>query len=91
MGSGLHYFSYCYPLPVIDTFSGIMQAQQIRLGANPSSAIIHSSIFKHFIFVLNLLAAGKKNCLQDINNNKDGLPPTKKSRTFVMNIRDYLF
>ena len=24
MGSSLHYFSYCYPLPVIDTFSGIM-------------------------------------------------------------------
>ena len=33
MGSSLHYFSYCYPLPVIDTFSGIMLAQQILLGA----------------------------------------------------------
>jgi len=22
MGSSLHYFSYCYPLPVIDTSSG---------------------------------------------------------------------
>ena len=29
MGSSLHYFSYCYPLPVIDTFSGIMLAQLI--------------------------------------------------------------
>ena len=29
MDSSLHYFSYCYPLPVIDTFSGIMLAQQI--------------------------------------------------------------
>ena len=33
MGSSLHYFSYCYPLHVIDTFSGIMLAQQILLGA----------------------------------------------------------
>ena len=24
MGSSLHYFSYCYPLPVIDTFLGIL-------------------------------------------------------------------
>ena len=29
MGSSLHYFSYCYPLPVIDMFSGMMLAQLI--------------------------------------------------------------
>ena len=26
MGISLHYFSYCYPLPVTDTFSGIILA-----------------------------------------------------------------
>ena len=55
MGSSLHYFSYCYPLPVIDTFSGIMLAQQILLGANSSAAIIHSPDLKAF-FICHLLA-----------------------------------
>ena len=55
MGSSLHYFSYCYPLPVIDTFSRIMLAQQILLGANSSAAIIHSTDLKA-IFICHLLA-----------------------------------
>ena len=57
MGSSLHYFSYCYPLPVIDTFSGIMLAQQILLGAthichNPLSwfeSIFHFRLFASIV------------------------------------------
>ena len=66
MGSSLHYFSYCYPLPVIDTFSGIMSAQQILLVACSSAAIIHSPDLKAFlIFRLNYNIG-----LADINKYK---------------------
>ena len=57
MGSSLHYFSYCYPLPVIDTFSGIMLAQQILLGATHIRHIFVAGragdVFETFIFFIN--------------------------------------